>query len=494
MWLSGLFKQKSASAKSAHPLSLFNTLGKEKQLFELAPNTSQVRMYNCGPTVYGQQHIGNLSMFVFTDILRRVLERNGMSVKQVINFTDFGHLISDGDEGEDKMTKGMKAEHIPLTMENMKAYGERYAQAFLEDIRTLGIDTDKITFPRASDFVPTMIAMIKTLEEKGYAYVIKDGVYFDVARFPGYGALGVVDTSKLREGVRVAANPDKRSAADFALWKKSAKGGPASGGKLGWDSPWGKGFPGWHLECSAMINSVLGKQIDIHTGGIEHIAVHHNNEIAQSEASTGKKPLSRFWLHREHILMGTEKIAKSKGNAVYLSEVIERGIPALALRYWFLTSHYRTPSSFSWSALEGAAKAYERLLERYAALSSEPEVAPPPAFEEAFTARLNDDIDTPSALALVWESLKDETYSLAEQKAILDSANAVFGLGLEFAVPAAQQVGRADLPEAVLALLEEREAARATKDFAKADELRDKISQAGYSIEDSVEGAKLRKN
>src|SRR3989338_2065086 len=285
MWLKSLFfRDKSVSM----PLYLYNTLGKSKQVFTLPQKTKgvlspkTVRMYNCGPTVYDIQHIGNLSMFVFADVLRKVLEYNGLAVKQVINITDVGHLTSDADFGDDKMAKGLKREGKELTLENMRELGEKYTQIFLDDLRKLNIDTSRITFPRASDYIPAQIAMITTLQEKGYAYTTGDGVYFDTSRFPAYGALGGVNIEGQKEGARVAIKSEKRNAADFALWKLDSK--------LGWDSPWGKGFPGWHIECSAMIRAILGEQIDIHTGGIEHIGVHHNNEIAQSEAATGKKP------------------------------------------------------------------------------------------------------------------------------------------------------------------------------------------------------------
>ena len=249
-------------------------------------------MYNCGPTVYGPQHIGNLSMFVFVDILRRALEYNRYHVKQVINFTDVGHLVSDADEGEDKMTKGLKREGLTPTLENMRALGERYGNLFLDDIQKLNVEISNTQFPRASDYVPAQIAMVKTLEEKGYAYLGKKGVYFDTWRFSEYGKLGSIQLRGLRAGASVAVSGEKRNPSDFLLWKLDTK--------IGWDSPWRKGFPGWHIECSAMSRSILGEQIDIHTGGIEHIPIHHNNEIAQSEAATGKKPFSRFWLQRSH--------------------------------------------------------------------------------------------------------------------------------------------------------------------------------------------------
>ncbi|HVM73432.1 MAG TPA: hypothetical protein VMU13_00955, partial [Candidatus Paceibacterota bacterium] len=306
MRISRIFARRhvESRASTGEPLYLHNTLGGKTERFELPPRVHTVRMYNCGPTVYGVQHIGNLSMFVFTNILRRALEYNDFKVKQVINITDFGHLTSDADEGEDKMTKGLKREKMKVTMENMTVLAERYTTVFLEDLIRLNIDTTRIEFPRASAYIAAQIAMIQSLEEKGYAYRTNSGVYFDTARFRDYGVLGGIDLSGQKEGAglrqgsggqstHVEVNPEKHSPHDFVLWKSDAH--------LGWNSPWGMGFPGWHIECSAMIRAVLGEQIDIHTGGIEHIPIHHNNEIAQSEAATGKKPLSRFWLHRAHI-------------------------------------------------------------------------------------------------------------------------------------------------------------------------------------------------
>jgi len=478
------------------PLSLYNTLGKEKQEFSLAPTAQQVRMYNCGPTVYGRQHIGNLSAAVFANTIRRVLEMNGYSVKQVINITDFGHLSSDADEGEDKMAKGLKKEGKKFTMENMHELATKYMELYFEDIRMLDIDTEKVIFPRASDYVPAMIAMIKTLEEKSYAYATSDGVYFDTARFQGYGALGGIDTANLKEGARVAANPEKHNPTDFALWKFSAGHG---GKNLGWDSPWGKGFPGWHLECSAMINSILGKQIDIHTGGIEHIATHHNNEIAQSEAVTGKKPLSRFWMHRAHIQMGNAKIAKSSGNVAYLSDVIEKGIHPLALRYWFLTSHYRQTSNFTWEAVEAAQTAFLRLHEKMNDVRAQQDIPVLERFRTAFIERLNDDLDTPGAIALLWETIKDDSIAPEQLKAIFLFADEALGIG--FKIPderlnAMLNSGETetrldDLPNEIKVLLEKRGDARAEKDFKKADKLREELEEKGYTVKDSPGGPQV---
>jgi cysteinyl-tRNA synthetase len=253
--------------KRTETLRFYNTLSRSTELFTLPAPARHVRMYNCGPTVYGPQHLGNLSAAVFADTLRRVLEFNGYQVKQAINITDFGHLVSDGDDGEDKMAKGLRAAGLEFTMENMRDLATRYMDQYLHDIDSLNVAVDKIKFPRASDYIPAQIAMIQTLIEKGYAYETSDGVYFEVAHFARYGALGNIDLEGQEAGARVATNSEKHGPRDFALWKKNAD--------LGWESPWGKGFPGWHIECSAMIHSLLGKQIDIHTGGIEHVATPH---------------------------------------------------------------------------------------------------------------------------------------------------------------------------------------------------------------------------
>ncbi len=479
----GFFRRFSGHT-SRTPLCLYNTLGKTKQEFKLFPPAKEVRMYNCGPTVYDVQHIGNLSMFVFADVLRRTLEYNGFPVKQVINITDVGHLTSDADEGEDRMTKGLLREGKALTLENMRELGERYTNTFLKDLRALNVDTARITFPRASDYVPAQIAMIATLEEKGYAYAAEDGVYFDTSRFAAYGALGGINMEGQKEGARVPQKAGKRNPADFVLWKLDKK--------LGWDSPWGKGFPGWHIECSAMIRKTLGEQIDIHTGGIEHIAVHHNNEIAQSEAVTGKKPFARFWMHRAHVQLEGTKLAKSKGNVVYLSEIVERGYHPLALRYLFLGAHYRTPSNFTWEAL----KASETALSRLAQYAQEDGGVISETHRARFHKRINDDLDTPGALAAVWEMAKDDALSPADISATIRDADRVLGLGLgtpqTLGALVREHINIKDLPPEVALLVNEREKARADKEWGRADELREKISDAGYIIKDTPEGPEIR--
>lgn len=443
-------------------------------------------MYNCGPTVYGPQHIGNLSMFVFVDVLRRTLEWNGYTVKQVINFTDVGHLVSDGDEGEDKMTKGLKREGLTPTIENMKTLGKKYAEHFLEQLKLLNINTDQITFPYASDYIPAQVAMVKTLEEKGYAYKGKKGVYFDTSRFPDYGKLGNIHLEGLKEGARIGTVDEKRHPTDFLLWKFDRR--------KGWESPWGKGFPGWHIECSAMSHSILGDQLDIHTGGIEHIPVHHNNEIAQSEAALGKKPFARFWMHRAHLQIGGAKIAKSVGNTIFLEQIVEKGYSPLAFRYLLLGAHYRTSASFTWEALASADTTLKRLYAMYDACAVEQGQGTGDAssYIGRFTECINDDLNTPGALAVTWDMLKDANVSNVAKIASVKEFDKVFGLNID-AVRESSQVSVSELDAEVQLLIEKREEARTEKNWAEADRLRAEIENKGYELKDTSEGVRVTK-
>jgi cysteinyl-tRNA synthetase len=439
-------------------------------------------MYNCGPTVYDRQHIGNLSMFVCTDILRRTLEYNHFAVQQVINITDVGHLTSDADEGDDKMSKGLKARKLPLTLENMRALGEENTAVFLEDLRALNIDTDTTEFPRASDYVETMIAMIRSLEDKSYAYRTEDGMYFDTSMYPEYGALGNVHLAGQMEGARVGPVSGKRNPTDFALWKFNTK--------LGWDSPWGKGFPGWHIECSAMIHAILGEPIDIHTGGVEHIPIHHNNEIAQSTCATGTRILSRFWMHRAHIQIDGSKIAKSAGSVVYLSDIERDGFHPLSLRYLFLTAHYRASMNFTREALRGAESAYAKLLAMR--LLSDSPASPSADWTAGFHAHINDDLDTPGAIAYLWDSLKDASPDISA--GMLVEADKVLGLRLteptERERALAAKYVKTYVPEAqysarVEDILARRKIARDNKQWEVADTLRDELAMLGFGVDDT---------
>ncbi len=470
-----------ARAVGSNKLYLRNTLSGELEKFE--PINGVVRMYNCGPTVYDRQHIGNLRAAIFGDTIRRTLEARGYKVKQAINITDFGHLSSDADEGEDKMTAGLRREGMALTLESMRELANKYIALYFDDLDAIGVDRKKIDFPRASDHIPQQIELIRTLEQKSFAYQTDSGVYFDTSRFTGYGKLGGIDLGGQQAGARVEIT-GKRNPQDFVLWKPDQK--------VGWDSPWSKGFPGWHTECVAMIFAVLGKQIDIHTGGIEHISVHHNNEIAQAEAATGKQ-FVRYWMHNEHAMVEGKKISKSLGNTVYLSQLTDRGLFARSLRYWYLTGHYRSPVNFTWEAIEGANAALLRLSRLFNELPNK-KATPDQEFLTNFHAALAEDLNTAKALALVWDLVKNEAVSPAAKRASITEADKVLGLGLAKVRPLQKiEVKQGELPEGIQQLLAAREAARANKDFEKADEMRQEIESAGYDLKDTPEGPQIIK-
>lgn len=471
-------------------LTLHNTLTNKEESFE--KKEGSITMYHCGPTVYGVQHIGNLSMFVFTDILRRTLEYTGHDVKQVINITDFGHLTSDADEGDDKMMKGLKQEGLTPTLDNMRILAEKYTGIFLDNLTTLNIRTEGTRFPRASSYVSQQIEMIKTLEEKGFAYAGAKAVYFDTSRFPTYGALGNIKLDTLKEGIRVAINEEKKNSTDFVLWKKDEK--------IGWDSPWGKGFPGWHIECSAMSKELLGEQIDIHTGGIEHIPVHHNNEIAQSESASGRKPFARIWLHRAHLQLNGGKMAKSEGNVIYLSDIIEKGFHPISFRYLLLGAHYRQPASFTWEALQSAQTAFLKL-RRF--VDTLPEGgAVPRDYQHRFAEKISHDLDTPGALAVLWEMTKDASLAPKNLRAGLLDFDRILGLNLadedsearklwetEFGVILSEEA----VPGNIQELLMKREEARMEKRWEDADSARHEIESKGYIIEDTASDPRVKK-
>lgn len=494
-WFSSLLSSptpKKAPIALKKPLYLFNTLGGQRQEFTPPPG-KHVRMYNCGPTVYGPAHIGNFRSYIFADTLRRTLEYNSLGVKQVINITDVGHLTSDADAGEDKMSKGLRREGLDLTLENMKTLAEKYAALFLDELAQLNVKTDGTEFPRASDYIAAMAAMIKTLEEKGYTYTTSDGVYFDTSKFPEYGKLGNISLEGQQEGARVEANKEKRNPQDFNLWKKDEK--------LGWESPWGKGFPGWHIECSAMSRSLLGEQLDIHTGGIDHIPVHHNNEIAQSESAIGKKPFARFWLHNAFITIDDEKLSKSLGNDIALAKLAKKGVHPLSLRYFYLTAHYRSQINFSLTAIMAAQTALLRLHLLFNQLPQE-ETAPDSEYQRKFNEKVNEDLDTSGAIALLWDMAKDTNIAPGAMRATLLDFDRVLGLRLgnpdeklqelirkEFGEPVALDSLPADIKEKIT----EREKARADKDWAKADQLRDELAKSGYALEDSPSDTQVLK-
>ncbi len=462
----------------------YNTLTKEKQAFKPIRGR-YVKMYTCGPTVYDYAHIGNLRAYIFAETARRVLEYAGYEVKQVMNITDFGHLVSDGDEGEDKMTAGLKREGMELTLANMKILAERYTEVFIEDVKRLNIELPFL-FPRASEHVGEQRAFVETLLQKGYAYKTDSGIYFDTEKFPNYGVLGGISVADGRS--RIGADPEKRTPKDFALWKFDEH--------LGWDSPWGKGFPGWHIECAAMSTKYLGKTFDIHTGGIDHIAIHHNNEIAEAEAVTGK-PLAHYWMHGAFITIEGKRIGKSEGNAIRLYQLEERGISALAYRYLLLTAHYRQTMNFTWAAAGGAQTALQRAHRFFADLKGEGAVNQ--EYRLKFETAINDDLNTSEAIAVMWNLIKDEQVSPGDKRATLLDFDRVLGIGFRpplYRRETAEKVhvlSTADLTPEAEAVLAEREAAREAGEWGKADELRETLRRQGFSIEDSPDGPVVRK-
>lgn len=470
---------------ATEPIFLYNT--KTRQIERFSPLTPKaVSMYHCGPTVYDFAHIGNLKKYIVDDTLRRLLEAHGYTAHQVINITDIGHLTSDADEGDDKMVNAIKREGLPMSMESLKTVADKYAAAFVEDIKALNIELPK-EMPRASEWVPEQIALIEKLFEKGLAYDTSKTVYFDVSKFPAYGKLGSIDLSGLKEGARIGHDPEKRGPFDFALWKKNPG--------LGFESPWGMGFPGWHIECSAMAMGILGATIDIHTGGIDHIAVHHNNEIAQSEGATGRE-FARFWLHSEFITINDAKMSKSKGNFITLRTLVEEGFHPLAFRYWVLLGHYRSPLNFSLDALTAAQTALERLHRIASDLRGEGE--PDAAYVRKIRAVVSNDLNTPEAIALLWDLLKDTTVSEGAMRATLRFADTLLGLGITDALAGNSSVlprlvSIETLPTEVQAWVRERESLRTEKRFDEADSMRAKIMKAGFILEDGKDGPIIAK-
>lgn len=460
-------------------LSLRNTLTGQ---VEPVPNTrdGEISMYHCGPTVYSRAHVGNLRAYVFADLVRRAAEAEGLKVRQAINITDVGHLVSDADSGDDKMEKAARERG-----EKAADIARRFEELFLADIARLNVKTDGTAFPRATDFIPEQIELVRALEGRGLTYTLQDGVYFDTAKFPAYGALGGIDLEGQKAGARVATVDGKRSPTDFALWKLTPAGARR---EQEWDSPWGKGFPGWHAECSAMIQKVLGLPIDLHTGGIDHIPVHHNNEIAQTEGATETK-LALHWSHVAFINVDGQKVSKSLGNTYDLDQIGEWGVSPLAYRYWLMSSHYRTPANLTKEALLGAATAYARLGEFVAA---GPRALPDSGVLVAASAALWDDLDTPRLLALINETAKREDLSPEVRRATLAALDPL--TGLNFGGHESRDLKNWDLlPQGVSAILTTRRQAREDKDFAKSDRLRDELKTLGYEVLDGPNGQTVRK-
>lgn len=462
-------------------LFLYNTLTRSKELFSPIQAES-VGLYTCGPTVYNYAHIGNLRAYLFEDILKRVLTYNGFKVKHVMNITDVGHLTGDRDMGEDKMEKGAQREGRTAW-----DIAEHYTQAFKKDLVRLNIIEPGI-WCRATDTIPEQIALIEVLEEKGFTYRTSDGIYFDTSKFEDYAKLSRQNRDALQEGARVEKNLEKRNPTDFALWKYSPEGAKR---QMEWDSPWGIGFPGWHIECSAMSMKFLEDQRDIHCGGTDHIDVHHTNEIAQSEAATGKK-FFNFWMHGEFLnIQGGKKMAKSEGNFLTLENAfIKNDIDPLVYRYASFHSHYRKPMEYSDDSAAAAGNGLRNLRGQVSRLVAKAGATRAPVhagFKEKFLTQLNDDLNMPRALAVMQELLKADIDDAGKLATIREFDVAILGLEIdreEIADP---------LPEEVLELAARRKKARSDKDWAESDRIRDQLQEMGYGVQDGKEGMQVFK-
>lgn len=468
-------------------IRLFNTMTRKIEEFKpLVPG--KMGFYSCGPTVYWDQHIGNMRSFVNSDILKRMFIENGYDVHHVMNITDVGHLTSDEDTGEDKMEKGAAREKLSVW-----DIAQKYIDSFLRDIDSLNIirPTD---MPRATDYIPEQIEQVKKLQDLGYTYEIPgDGIYYDTSKFPDYGALGGQDLSELRAGARID-DTGKRNPTDFALWKFSPTDKKRA---MEWDSPWGVGFPGWHIECSAMSMKLLGPHFDIHVGGQEHIKVHHSDEIAQSEPIVGK-PWVNYWVHYEWLLSKDGKMSKSSGDFLTVQDLIDRGYDPMAFRYMLLMGHYRQPLDFSFDALDAASNGYKSMVRKVAELLS---VASAETIDNAtfnqwhdkMLATISDNMKTAETLVLVHELLRDTSVNAATKIALFEFIDRL--LGLQF-IDRAKKLNNAEsetAPTEIQALADERAAAKSAKDWARADELRAQIDAAGWSVVDTRDGAKLVK-
>ncbi|MBI5882494.1 MAG: cysteine--tRNA ligase [Elusimicrobia bacterium] len=457
------------------PIVLFNTLTRRKEEFSpLRP--PEVGLYTCGPTVYNFQHVGNYRTYIFEDSLRRSLTLFGFKVRHVMNITDVGHLTSDADEGEDKLEVGAAREG-----KSAWEIAKLYTEAFLSDCRDLNLLPPDVLC-KATDHIPEQIGLISRLSAKGLVYRTSDGLYYDTAKFPAYSRLmGSEHVKGLEEGARVAANPEKKAPTDFAVWKFSPKDKQR---QMEWDSPWGKGFPGWHIECSAMAMKYLGETFDIHCGGIDHVSIHHPNEIAQAEGATGK-PFVRWWMHGEFLLMNQAKMAKSAGGFVTLAEVKAKGFEPLDYRYHCLTAHYRRQLDFTWDTLSAARTSRRRLREASIELAKEASAPAPAEFADAFRASLGDDLNLPEALASVWDCLRSNV-APAAKKGFLEMAEGMLGLGLF-------KEEMVELTPEAKELLARRAKARAEKDYALADKLRKELEGVGILVEDTKQGQKWRR-
>jgi cysteinyl-tRNA synthetase len=464
-------------------LVLYNTRTRRKERFTPLEE-GHARIYSCGPTVYSPQHLGNLRPYLFADLLKRALLARGLRVTHVVNITDVGHLTDDADAGDDRME--LAAQRTGRRAEEIAA---EYTEQWRRDCRRVNcLEPD--VFCKATEHIPEQIAMVQSLEEKGYTYRIADGIYFDTSKFPRYADFAHLDLEMQVGGKRIGTVEGKRHPADFALWKFAEEGVTR---QQEWDSPWGRGFPGWHVECSAMSSKYLGQQFDIHSGGIDHLGVHHTNEIAQSECAFGVHPWVQVWMHNEWLDFRGQKMSKSLGNVYLLDDLVADGHPPLAYRYFFLQAHYRKQQTFTDDAVSGAAQGYRRLLAsavevREAEGEADPERLAP--HRARFQAAVRDDLNAPQALAVASEVARDKGLSPVDRRALLLEFDEWLGLDLATA-PLPDEEGESD--PRIDALVAEREEARSRKDWGEADRIREALAAEGVVIEDTPEGPRWRR-
>lgn len=465
-------------------INLYNTLTKRKDKFEPI-DSKEVRIYSCGPTVYKDATIGNMRTNIFQDVLRRVLKYNGYKIKHAMNITDVGHLVSDGDDGEDKMLKSAREEKkTPLQI------AEYYTKLFFEDLEELNIERPEIIC-KATEHINEMLEYVKKLMENGYAYETSTAIYFDISKLDKYPILSNIDIEKQKAGARVEVDEEKQNPSDFALWIKAPENH-----LMKWDSPWGLSYPGWHIECSAMGQKYLGDEFDIHTGGIDLIPTHHENEIAQSKGKCGKIP-ARYWIHGEYLLIDGGKMSKSLGNAYLIKNIKEKGYDPISYKLFSYSCHYRNKLNFTWEGIESASKSLEKLRNSYQTnLKGNDELTSSDLeklkqAEENFHKAINDDLNMPLAMSFVWEVAKYEKKNEQIAK-LLEKFDTVLGIKIDKINSKEEQ--NEEIEQEVIELLEQRKIARENKDWAKSDEIRDIINQKGYIVKDTKEGQKLEKN
>ncbi len=462
-------------------MKLYNT--PDRKVVDFTPlNPGKVTMYCCGPTVYNYAHIGNLRAYLFEDVLRRTLEMEGFEVKHVMNVTDVGHLTGDGDDGEDKMIKGAREKGMSVW-----DIAKFFTESFFLDTSRLNVLRPTVVAP-ATQHISQMITLIQRLEANALTYQAGGNVYFNTAKFPDYGKMALLDRQEAPALSRVDADAGKKNPRDFVLWFTKSKFGDQA---MTWESPWGLGYPGWHIECSAMGIHHLGERFDIHCGGIDHVPVHHTNEIAQSEGALGHKWVN-YWLHNEFLLLSKEKMSKSSGEFLTLQVLVDRGYDPLDYRFFCFGAHYRSPLTFTWEALDAARNARKNLFDRVREWKAGP-VLPPGSGSAPYLAAwkdaLENDLSTPQALAALWGLVKDPLVVPGEKLGALEEMDRVLGLGLSALAPLPEET----VPGAVAALVEARSQARKSKDWKRSDEIRDELKTLGWTVEDTGSGPVLKK-